>query len=300
MMAAMTDIRPTTQAGTRGTAGLLLGWAFVLVWCTGYIAGKWVVAEAAPFTALLWRFGLAALCFALAAGPARLAAVDRTALRHSVVVGVLMLAMQFGGVYGAFALGASSGVAALVIGAMPLLVAWASPWSGGERLRLQQWGGMALGFAGVATVAADRIDGATPWSGWLALLVGLLGISAGTLYQKRHASQIDLRVGLAIQNAAAALALLPLAAVEGFRFHAGSAFVGAMAWLVLVNSVGGFALLFLLIRRGAATRVAALFFLMPPVTAVFGHLLLGEHLTPLKLCGFALAALGIWLAGRTR
>ncbi len=160
---------------------------------------------------------------------------------------------------------------------------------------------MALGFAGVATVAADRIDGATPWGGWLASLVGLFGIAAGTLYQKRHAAQLDLRVGLAVQNAAATLLLLlPLAAWEGFRFQASGGVVAAMAWLVLVNSIGGFALLFLLLRRGAATQVASLFFLMPPVTAVFGHVLLGEHLTALKLCGFALAALGVWLAGRAR
>ena len=116
----------------------------------------------------------------------------------------------------------------------------------------------------------------------------------------RRSQQLDLRVGLAVQNAAATLLLLPLAAWDGFRFQASGGFVAAMAWLVLVNSIGGFALLFLLLRRGAATQVASLFFLMPPVTAVFGHVLLGEHLTALKLCGFALAALGVWLAGRAR
>ncbi|WP_458296315.1 EamA family transporter [Xanthomonas cerealis] len=73
-----------------------------------------------------------------------------------------------------------------------------------------------------------------------------------------------------------------------------------MAWLVLVNSIGGVALLFLLSRHGAATQVASLSFLMPQVTAVFGHVLRGAHLTAPKLCGFALAALGVWLAGRAR
>ena len=68
-------------------------------------------------------------------------------------------------------------------------------------------------------------------------------------------------------------------------------------WMVLVNSVGGFALLFVLIRRGAASAVAALFFLMPPVTAVLGQFVLGEHLTALKLCGFAGAAIGVTMPG---
>lgn len=278
-----------------------LGLGFVVVWCTGYIAGKLMLDHGAAFTSLVWRFGLAGLVFAALA---LLSGTVRGSTRdwwHSAVTGVLMLAMQFGGVYLGFALGASAGVAALVIGAMPLLVAVMAMLLGSERLGAWQWLGMLLGFAGVLLVVADRVDGATSLGAWIALLVGLIGISAGTLYQKRFASTIDLRVGLAVQNLAAAVVLLPLAiAVEGFRFDHGAAFYLPLAWTVIVNSVGGFALLFLLIRRGAATAVAALFFLMPAVTAVMGHFALGEHLTLLKLSGFALAAFGVWLATRPR
>lgn len=273
--------------------------AFVLVWCTGYIAGALMVAQAAPLTALVWRFGLAALAFGAFAVAAGVAWGDGRARLHSAVTGVLMLALQFGGVYLAFAWGASAGVAALVIGAMPLLVAALAVAAGDERLRASQWGGMALGLAGVALVVADRIDGHTPWPAWLALLAGLVGISVGTLYQKRHASRIDLRAGLALQNAAATLVLLPGAWwLEGLRYADAAGFYLPMLWTVVVNSLGGFALLFVLIQRGAATGVAALFFLMPPVTAVFGVWILGEHLTALKGAGFALAALGVWLATR--
>lgn len=286
------DHRPRTSLDATGVA-------FVLVWCTGYIAGALMVAHAAPLTALVWRFGLAALAFAALAVAAGVAWGDGRARLHSAVTGVLMLALQFGGVYLAFAWGASAGVAALVIGTMPLLVAALAIATGDERLGASQWGGMALGLAGVALVVADRIDGHTPWPAWLALLAGLVGISVGTLYQKRHASRIDLRAGLALQNAAATLVLLPGAWwLEGLRHAHAPAFYLPMLWTVLVNSLGGFALLFVLIRRGAATGVAALFFLMPPVTAVFGVWILGEHLTALKAAGFALAALGVWLATR--
>lgn len=279
----------------------LLGLAFVLVWCTGYIAGKIAVSQAAAATALVWRFGLAALLFALLAKLGRAhwgSAPDR---RRSAIVGVLMLALQFGGVYLGLALGATAGVAALVIGAMPLLVSLLAVSFGMERLRGWQWLGLLLGFVGVLLVLADRVDGATPWPAWLALLLGLVGISAGTLYQKTQAASVDLRAGLALQNAAATVVLLPFALwLEGFRFAPTSTFFAATAWLVLVNSVGGFGLLFVLIRRDAATAVAALFFLVPPVTAVLGHLVLGEHLTALKLAGFACAAAGVWLATRRR
>jgi len=282
------------------TSHTALGIAFVLLWCTGYIAGKLMVGHAAPLTALVWRFGLAGLVFAVLALATRAPWGRPAALAHSAVAGVLMLALQFGGVYLALSWGASAGVAALVIGTMPLAVALLAVSAGEERLGATQWGGLLIGIAGVALVVADRIDGATSWPAWWALLAGLAGIAFGTVYQKRHASQVDLRTGLAVQNLAATAVLLPGALwLEGFRFAPEAAFYLPMLWTVMVNSIGGFALLFLLIRRGAATRVAALFFLMPPVTALFGTWTLGEHLTPLKLAGFALAACGVWLVTRT-
>jgi drug/metabolite transporter (DMT)-like permease len=276
----------------------LLGIGFVLVWCTGYVVGKLAVAHAAPLTSLAMRFGLAALLFGVLTLVARVPRCSRAELWHSAVTGVLILALHFGGVYVAFRLGANAGVSALVIGAMPLMVALVTTLDGSERLGPWRWSGMALGLLGVVLVVAERVDGATPLMAWGMLLLGLAGITAGTLYQKRHAAHLDMRLGLTIQNGAAALVLVPFALGEGFRFDNTFDFYWPLAWLVLVNSVGGFALLFLLIRRGAATRVAALFFLMPPVTAVFGHFTLGEHLTWLKGVGFACAAFGVWLATR--
>ena len=108
-----------------------------------------------------------------------------------------------------------------------------------------------------------------------------------------------LAVVVHVQNAAATLVLLPLAWHEGSLAQMpAAASVWPLAWLILVNSVGGFSLLFVLIRHGAASAVAALFFLMPPVTAVFGLAWFGESLTPAKVAGFALSAAGVWLATR--
>lgn len=278
-----------------------IGLAFVLVWCTGYIAGKLAVAEVGPLTTLVLRFALAGAVFAVLAGFARVRWGEHRALGHSAVVGVLVLAMQFGGMYLGMHLGASAGVAALATGLMPLAVAALAVMIGDERLGPGQWLGMVLGVAGVVLVVADRIDtDMGPWA-WVALAVSLSGVSLGTLYQKRHASRIDLRLGLAVQNASACLVVLPLALwLEGLGYSTDPAFMLPLAWLVLVNSVGGFALLFVLIRRGAATQVAALFFLVPPVTAVMGLVVLGEPLGWAKALGFAVTALGVWLATRQR
>jgi drug/metabolite transporter (DMT)-like permease len=118
------------------------------------------------------------------------------------------------------------------------------------------------------------------------------------VYQKRHASDVDPRSGLALQNLAATVLLLPLAAHEGFRIDSSAAVFASLGWMIGVNSLTAFALFFVLLRRGAVNQVAALFFLMPPVTAVIDFLVLGDTLTPIKLAGLAFAALGVYLATR--
>jgi len=272
--------------------------AFVIVWSTGYIAGKFALAHAAAFNLLTVRFVGATVAFALLALFARASWPGWRAAAHSAVVGVLSLALSFGGVYLGVEWGAEIGVAALVVGAMPLLTAAIAPWFG-ECVSVRQWFGLAIGRAGVLLVLADRLHiGAAPPSAYLMLVVGLIGISLGTLYQKRHASAVDPRAGLAVQHAAAALAVLPFAMHEGLRLDGSAALAWSVGWLIIVNSVGGLGLLFLLLRRGAANRVAQLFFLIPPVTAVISYAVLGEQFTLLKLLGFVVAAAGVFIGTR--
>lgn len=287
-----------TSAPRLASPAAALGAAFVLLWCTGYPAAKLALAHAAPLTLLVLRFGSAAMLLALLAVFAGVSwPRGRTAL-HSVVTGALSLALQFGALYVAVALGVNVGIAALVIGMTPIATALISR-ALGEALSSRQWLGFAFGAAGVVLAVADRIGTSdAPWFAYLLLLLGLAGIGAGTVYQKRFAVDVDPRAGLAIQQASATLLLLPFALHEGFRFDASAAFLGSLGWLIVVNSLIAFALMFVLLRRGAASRVAALFFLMPPVTAIMNYFVLGDALTVAKIAGFALATFGVWLATR--
>lgn len=272
---------------------------FIVLWSSGYLAAKLALPHAGAFTVLTLRFGATALVFAAMIVIGRVRFPDRRSLFHSAVVGLLTLALQFGGVYAGISLGASAGIAALVIGAMPLTVSLIS-LSLGLRIAPLQWIGLSLGFFGVLlTIGQSLARASAGLTAGFALFLGLVGISAGTLYQKRFASTIDLRVGLFVQNLLATLVLLPLAiGLEGLRHDDSPEFLGSMIWLVLVNSIATFALLFVLIRRGEATKVAALFYLIPPVTAVMAHFALHEQLTSLELAGFAVAAVGVYLGTR--
>jgi drug/metabolite transporter (DMT)-like permease len=274
--------------------------AFVVLWCTGYPAGLIAVRHAAPFTILFLRFASAGAIFAAMALLARARRPAWREVAHHAAVGVLSLAIAFGGIYEALRLGIGTGLAALFVGALPLATAMIGLLLG-ERMRAMQWTGLAFGLAGVVLVLQGRFAGSADAAAYAASTLSLLALAAGTHYQKRRAPAIDLRVALAVQHVVAALALLPVALlVEHFRIDAGATVAAALAWLVLVNSVGGFALWFTLLRGGAATEVATLFFLMPPVTALMGWFVLGEQLAPAMIPGFALVAFGVWLGTRVR
>ena len=160
----------------------------------------------------------------------------------------------------------------------------------------------ALYSAGVALVvgpglaAASNATASVPLGGLAACLVALVSGTIATLYQKRHGDGIPLLWGTAVQYAAAAVVLLALAAsTETMRITWTPKFAGALVWLVLVLSLGAVLLLLALLRRGTASGVSSLLYLVPPVVAVEAFLLFGERLAPISLAGVAVAALGVAL-----
>ena len=154
---------------------------------------------------------------------------------------------------------------------------------------------------GVGLVVAHKVvtgaSGGALLGMLLPVVVALLAITAGTLYQKRYCHAFDLRSGSVIQFLPSLLATLLVASqTETLQIHWTGSFVFALAWLVLVLSLGAVSLLNVLIRSGSAVNVASLFYLVPPCTALIAWALFGETLTGLALLGMALTVFGVWLA----
>lgn len=277
----------------------VLGTAFVVLWCTGYPAARIALGHCGPFTLLVIRFGCAALAYALLALGARVSWPRGSQVLHTVLIGLLQLALQFGGVYLAAALGVNVGLIALVIATMPIMTALIG-LALGEAILPLQWLGFVFGLGGVVLAVGANIQagGAAGVGAYLSLALGLIGISVGTVYQKRCGAHVDLRSGLALQHVVAGLALLPFALHEGLGADGSATLYASLGWLIVVNSLGGFALFYVLLRRGAVNEVATLFFLMPPVTAVLDYFALADALTAWQVAGIVLAAFGVWLATR--
>lgn len=276
-----------------------VGWmpaTFVFLWATGFVGAKYGLPYAQPATFLLYRFAfVVALMLPIALVLRAPWPPDRSQVVHIAIAGVLLHGGYLGGVFTAIHAGMSAGLSALIVGLQPILTALAAAAFLGERVTARQWLGLALGFGGVALVVAQRltVGGLSAFSFAMALLA-LVSITSGTVYQKRFCGAFDLRSGAVIQFVAAGLALAPFAlAFEHEPVRWTGEFVLALAWLVLVLSIGAISLLTLLIRRGAATKVASLFYLVPPVTASIAFFLFGETLGPLALAGFVLAVVGV-------
>mgnify|MGYP002149885084 CR=1 FL=1 len=170
----------------------------------------------------------------------------------------------------------------------------------GERLRPVQWLGAGLGFVGLTMVIWHKLafDGAHLWALFFAF-VQLFGITAATLYQKRFSPNADLKAGAAIQYAAATLVLVPVMLLVGVgEVDWQPQFIAAMAWIVIVLSGISIALLTWMIQRGAASKVASLFYLTPPVAALGAFFWFDERLDALALCGMGVVALGVYLVNR--
>jgi drug/metabolite transporter (DMT)-like permease len=213
------------------------------------------------------------------------------------IAGALMQAGYLGGVFASIAQGMPAGVSALITGLQPIGTAVLGGWLLRERVSRRQWLGLALGLAGVIAVVADRIVITQLSASAVALAVfALASITLGTVWQKRHGGGVDLRTGAAIQFLAAAAVMAPFAfLLEKSEVQWSGEFVFALAWLVLVLSLGAILLLLYLIRQGAASRVASLFYLVPPTTAVMAWALFGETYSVAAAIGMGLAMLAVWL-----
>jgi len=272
---------------------------FVLLWATGFIGARYAMPWAEPFTFLAARFAIA---FALLGGVLAVRPAGKTSFTeaaHAFLAGVLMHGIYLGGVFWAVHRGMPAGISALIVGLQPLITALLAGQILGEKVTSRHWLGLALGFAGVVIVLSPKfgaVGGITPAT-LAAAVIAVAAMSLGTVVQKRFGDATDPVASALYQYLGAAL----LMAVGSFAFESRVVVVNgelifAMAWLVLVLSIGAIFLLMYMIRRGEMSKVASLFYLVPGVTAIIAWALFDERLTTLQIAGMALTTLGVGLS----
>ncbi len=272
--------------------------AMALLWSSGYIVGALATAHTPAFTVTFWRFLVAAPVMAAIALAGGVRWPRRADLGWIVAVGVLLQGVQFAGIYGAIGEGVPAGLVALLAGISPVAVAVLGAVLFGESFTRRQWLGSALGVLGVVFAVADEMQGALTVGGLLLSLLGVAGLVAGTLVQRFRAGEADPRGSNAVQLAAAALFMLPLAALgPGFHVELTYAALAPLLWLTLVLSIVAILIYFWLLAHQKGGEATSFLYVVPAIVAIAAVPILGQSLSIGVVIGLALSLVGVNLVG---
>ncbi|WP_342641234.1 DMT family transporter [Rhodoligotrophos ferricapiens] len=276
---------------------------FLLLWSGGFPAMKIGIEYADPFMLLFLRYVLIVAVllpvYVIARPP-----LPRTGWQwfHLAITGFMLQVMYFSLAYSSVAFGLSAGALALILSMQPILVGLFAPWSAAERVTLIHWLGLVLGLAGAALVILSRSSVEANSTVGIACAFGaLLAMTATTLYEKRFGSKQHLITANLVQCAVGVVGMAPIAWFLGdLHVEWTIPLAAVLAYLVIGNSIIAISLLLMLVRRGEASKVSALFFLVPPVAAVLSWMILSETMPLIAWIGMGVAAVGVAMVSNPR
>ncbi len=267
--------------------------AMVPIWSSGFIVGTLAVRHAPGLSILFWRMSVAALAMAAIAMAMRAPwPRERAAIVQMVVVGLLLQAAQFVGIFLALQHGVPAGLTALLAGSSPLLVAVLATFLLDEHLAPTQWLGSAIGVGGVLLAVIEELHGGGSALGFIFAIVGLAGLVGGTLVQRAYGSDVDPKVANTIQLITATVVIAPLTALtQGFGLSAEA--LAPLAWLIFGLSIGAVMLFFWLLRNEKSGEATSFLYLVPATTAIAGVPILGQPLSIGAVAGLVFALIGV-------
>ena len=280
---------------------------FVALWSTGFVAAKYSMHNADPFVFLCLRFSIttAALAPLILLAGARMPR-DPWSYRHDMVTGFLLHCCYLGYLFWPIKNGLPTGIVAIIIGVQPLITTALAALYIGEVLSARKVAGLLAGFGGVALVIVGKygagfgLDGGLDWLDLLMCVVSLFAIATGVFYQKKFCDPTRLLPGTMMQYVAGSLGTAAFALLwgESWSIDWTPTFAVALVWQVLGLSIGAVVLLMALIRRGEASRVSSMFYLVPPFVVIEAHFLFGETLGLLSIAGMLLCVAGVYVVNR--
>ena len=272
---------------------------FVLLWASAFVAAKYGLMGAGPFSFLFTRFAIVSGIFGLMVLVMQSQWPSRKVILPTLAAGVLMHGVYLGGCFYAISRGTPAGTASLIVSIQPILTALLALYYLGEKVRLVQWLGIVLGMLGVSLVVAPSLGGNIPLIGLMTCLFAVTAMSIGTIIQKRFVGTVDLVSDNFLQAvAASAFFGILLMTIEEYRLVWSVEVTLAMTWIVATVSVGAITILMILIRTGQMAATSSLFFMVPPVSAIMSYFAFGETLSYLDILGFIIACFGVWLVNK--
>ncbi|AXK33032.1 DMT family transporter [Streptomyces armeniacus] len=268
----------------------------VLMWSSGFVGAELGTRQAGADTLLMWRAVAAAVLLGSGWLLLRRRRIPLRVLAAQAVIGLLSQAVYLGSIFWAVGAGVPAGTSALIAALQPLAAgALAGPLLG-ETVTRRQWAGLVTGLAGATLVVADDLTApgaAPPWA-YALPFTGMAGLLAASFLERRTPRPLEPVDALPVHCLTSALAFTAIAAAAGHATPPGTgSFWLAVAWVVLLSTVGGYGFYWLSLRRSGVTRTSALIYLTPPTTAVWAYAMFGESMGTLALAGLAVSVAGV-------
>ena len=222
-------------------------------------------------------------------------------LRAGLLLGVTF-GMEFVLVYRGLEL-TSASRAVVFLYTAPFFVALGSFRLLGERLRVLQWGGLALSFAGVALaigVPQPDVDASVLWGDLLIVGGGALW-AATTLIVKATALRHAPAEKALIYQVAISIPILGMAAFsfgETVTHFPGPLALSLMAYQAIWVVGLTFLLWFVLVQSYSASKLSAFTFITPLFGVAASYFILHDRLTPVFGAAALLVIAGLYLVNR--
>ena len=294
-----------TPAGMRASSTAIwtaLGLVYV-VWGSTYLAIRVVVeADIPPLLGMGLRFLAAGVLLAGFLVATRGLGALRVSRRSLIGTGVMGVMLLLGG-NGLVAVGEQtvpSGLAALIVGAVPLWFALLRV-AAGDRPTARSWLGVLIGFAGIAAISLPRggIEGVEAW-GVVVIVIATISWALGSYFSPKLRLPADALVATAHEMllGGAAMFVVGLLAGEADGFEAAEVPAKgwlALAYLVVIGSIVGYTAYTFLLAHAPISLVGTYAYVNPVVAVFLGWLILDEPVTAVIVLGGLLVVLGVAL-----
>ncbi|QNE20533.1 DMT family transporter [Kribbella qitaiheensis] len=270
------------------------GAGFVVFWSCGFIGARWGTEYSSAFDLLAWRYLVAGSIAAVVLLSRRRRVSKKDLVTHTVMAFFSQF-VYLGLVFIGIDHGITAGVTALIGSLQPILIATVAGPLLGERVSGRQWIGLLLGVAGVGLVVADDLTAGNA-ALFLIPVGGLLGLVVGTVFERHRKPTVGLLDALCLQSLVSAVLFVTVTTATGqLTVPHEPGFYGAVLWLVVLATGGGWGLYLVNLRLSGATRISSLMYLVPPTTMVFAFLLFDETIGVLATLGMIVCAVAVLL-----
>ena len=274
---------------------MFLPLVFILLYGSGFVFTKLGLNNSSPMFFLSLRFFIAFLIllflsFVLKSPwPKNKKEFFHIAISGSLTVGVFSL-----GVYLSIFYKIQVSLSALIISLQPILVTLLAQKILDEKSTSNIWKGLIISFVGVFIILFFKFTSTSiTFIAVIYSFIGLLGLSFGNIYQKKHCSNMNLFTGGAIGTFFSFLLILPFLYYEDILVNFNKDFFIALFYMAIGVSIGALSLLYIMIRKASVSKVASIFYLVPVSAVIISYFVLDVKIDISVLIGIMFVLFGI-------